>query len=306
MLLAGKARLHRAKGRSYQGGFNHAEHRGSAARFSKSAASALSRGPRGPDAIPRPSMDPREIARPAPPPLARSSRPCACHNELRAPDLDASRRPASAGCRRFALGARRPAVAQLLAEAVTAFRAALEVQTRQELPQDWAMTQYNLGAALSAQAAQSSGPVVAQLLAEAVTAFRAALEVYTRQEFPQDWAATQNNLGAALGELAAQSSGPTAAQLLAKAVTAFCAALEVRTRQEFPQDWAATQNNLGSVLRAQAGQSSGPAAAQLLAEAVKAYRAALEVYTEAELPNQHATASNNLKLAETDLQKLKP
>ena len=41
---------------------------------------------------------------------------------------------------------RRPA--QYLQQAVDAYRSALQVWTREQLPQDWAVTQNNLGAAL--------------------------------------------------------------------------------------------------------------------------------------------------------------
>jgi len=41
-----------------------------------------------------------------------------------------------------------PRGAELLAQAVAAFRSALEVYTREQLPQYWAGTQDNLGAAL--------------------------------------------------------------------------------------------------------------------------------------------------------------
>jgi hypothetical protein len=47
--------------------------------------------------------------------------------------------------------------ARLLAEAVAAYRAALEVRTRAELPQDWAMTQNNLGNALEEQGIRTAG-----------------------------------------------------------------------------------------------------------------------------------------------------
>jgi hypothetical protein len=61
---------------------------------------------------------------------------------------------------------------------VTAYRTALEVYTRAELPQDWAMTQNNLGAALQEQGIRTAGEAGAPLLAEAVRAFEGALEVY--------------------------------------------------------------------------------------------------------------------------------
>jgi len=170
-----------------------------------------------------------------------------------------------------------PEAGQLLGEAVKAYRAVLEVYTRQEFPRYWSATQKNLAMALTYQAALGSAPEAGQLLDEAVKAYRAVLEVYTRQEFPQDWAATQKNLAKALSGQAALSSGPEAGQLLAEAVKAYQAVLEVWTRQELPQDWAATQNNLGDALNDQATRSNGPEAVELLAEAVKAHRAALQL-----------------------------
>ena len=71
---------------------------------------------------------------------------------------------------------------------MAAYRSALEVRTREQLPQDWAMTQNNLGVALWDQAARTEGAKGAELLAQAVTAYRSALEVYTREQLPQDWA----------------------------------------------------------------------------------------------------------------------
>ena len=75
-----------------------------------------------------------------------------------------------------------------LAAAVTAFRSALEVYTREQLPQEWAMTQNNLGIAHKNQAARTEGTKGAELLAQAVSAYRSALEVYTRDQLPRGWA----------------------------------------------------------------------------------------------------------------------
>jgi tetratricopeptide (TPR) repeat protein len=85
-----------------------------------------------------------------------------------------------------------------LAQAVQAYRAALEVYTKPDLPQNWASTQNNLGVALVNQGERSSGAQATDLLAQAVQAYRAALEVNTKADLPQDWARTQNNLGVAL------------------------------------------------------------------------------------------------------------
>src|SRR5271166_5072504 len=106
---------------------------------------------------------------------------------------------------------------ELLAQAAAAYRSALEVYTREQLPQDWAKTQQNLGVALWQQAIRSEGPKASELLAQAVAAYRSALEVRTREQLPQDWAMTQNNLGSALKEQAIRSEGAKATELLGQA-----------------------------------------------------------------------------------------
>jgi tetratricopeptide (TPR) repeat protein len=83
---------------------------------------------------------------------------------------------------------------RLLNEAVTAYRQALLVYTREQLPQLWAGTQNNLGNALQAQGAKIEGQEGVRLLNEAVTAYRQALLVYTREQLPHLWATTQINL----------------------------------------------------------------------------------------------------------------
>ena len=191
--------------------------------------------------------------------------------------------------------------AKLLAEAVTAYRSALEVRTREQLPQDWAMTQNNLGVALWNQGIRTGGEEGAKLLAEAVTAYRSALVVYTREQLPQQWATTQNNLGLALWNQGTRTGGEEGARLLAEAVTAYRSALVVRTREQLPQQWATTQNNLGVALWNQGIRTGGEEGAKLLAEAVTAYRSALEVRTMESLPPQWAQTQNNLAEAYSHL-----
>jgi hypothetical protein len=67
---------------------------------------------------------------------------------------------------------------------VTANRSALEVYTREQLPQDWAQTENNLGSVLCDQAARTEGTKAAELLSQAVTAYRSALEVFSAEAFP--------------------------------------------------------------------------------------------------------------------------
>jgi len=187
-----------------------------------------------------------------------------------------------------------PKGADLLAEAVTACRAVLDVYTQHDYPEQWATTLNNLGNALQEQGSRTDGLKGADLLAEAVSAYRAALEVFTRQDHPVQWATTQNNLGNALRGQGIRTDGLKGADLLAQAVTAFRAALEVRTRQDHPVQWATTQNNLGGALRNQGTRTDGPKGTDLLAQAVTAYRAALDVYTRQDHPVDWAMTQNNL------------
>jgi tetratricopeptide (TPR) repeat protein len=172
-----------------------------------------------------------------------------------------------------------------LAEAVTAFRAALEVHTRVAMPVQWAMTQNHLGLVLLTLGEREGSPA---RLAEAVAACRLALDVYTRDETPAEWAMTQNNLGISLQALGEREGSPTR---LTEAVTAFRAALEVRTRKAMPSDWAAIQNNLAAALQT-LGEREGNSTR--LKEAVAACRAALEVRTRQAMPADWAASQNNL------------
>ena len=65
--------------------------------------------------------------------------------------------------------------AERLLEAVEAYRAALEEWTRERAPLDWAMTQNNLGNALSTLGGREAGTA---RLEEAITAYDAALVAF--------------------------------------------------------------------------------------------------------------------------------
>src|SRR5207302_11170680 len=66
-----------------------------------------------------------------------------------------------------------------------------EERTRDRVPLDWAMTQNNLGTALSRLGERENGTV---RLEQAVAAYQTALEETTRDRVPLQWATTQNNL----------------------------------------------------------------------------------------------------------------
>ena len=179
-------------------------------------------------------------------------------------------------------------------DAIESYRKALRMAPRNDLPQDWAMTQNNLGIALRDQGVRTGGEQGTALLAQAVDAYRDALQVYTRNDLPQQWATTQNNLGATLRDQGVRTGGEQGTALLAQAVDAYRDALQVRTRNDLPQQWAMTQSNLGNALRAQGVRTGGEQGTALLAQAVDAYRDALQVRTRNDLPQQWATTQNNL------------
>jgi hypothetical protein len=80
---------------------------------------------------------------------------------------------------------------------VAAYRLALQVRTRESLPQQWAGTQNNLALSLMEQAKRTPGPPGRKLLGESVATYRLALQVYTQESLPQQWTTTQRNLARA-------------------------------------------------------------------------------------------------------------
>ncbi len=172
-----------------------------------------------------------------------------------------------------------------LVREIAALRELVLEYTRERVPLQWAMTQNNLGNALSTLGERESGTA---RLEQAVAAYRAALEECTRERVPLQWAMTQNNLGNALRTLGERESGTAR---LEQAVAAYRAALEEYTRERVPLQWAMTQNNLGNALRTLGERESGTAR---LEQAVAAYRAALEECTRERVPLQWAMTQNNL------------
>ena len=187
-----------------------------------------------------------------------------------------------------------PEAVRLLGEAVSAYRRALLVFTRESMPLEWATTQHNLGFALQEQGARAKAPEATRLLAEAVAAYRQALTIRTREQLPRQWATTQNDLGNALQGQGTRAEGAEAIRLLSEAADAYGQALLFFTREYAPLDWSMTQHNLGSALHERGTRTDGPEALRLLGEAVAAYRLALIVRTREQLPALWAVTQNNL------------
>ncbi|MGH2514309.1 MAG: hypothetical protein ACRDHP_01510, partial [Ktedonobacterales bacterium] len=78
--------------------------------------------------------------------------------------------------------------------AVTCYRGALDVYSRNRTPEEWAVAQANLAAALSRQADVTQGMLRQDLRRQASAAYRAALEIFTQETDPASWALTHYSL----------------------------------------------------------------------------------------------------------------
>jgi hypothetical protein len=105
-----------------------------------------------------------------------------------------------------------------LQDATVAFRAALEVATRDQFPLIWATVQNNLGVALQELGTREAG---VERLEASVLAFQDALKEHSIDRVSLDWAQAQLNLGASL-LLIGQRRGDAAS--LQQALVAFKAA----------------------------------------------------------------------------------
>jgi len=193
-----------------------------------------------------------------------------------------------------ATGVEGPDTVRLFSEAAAAYRRALQVFTRDSMPQDWATTQHSLGYVLQEQAVRTNGPDAARLLSDAVAAYKQALQVRTREQLPLHWAMTQNDLGNALQAQGVRAEGAEARRVLAEAAAAYDSALLVFTREFLPRQWAMTQHNLGSALHEQGTRTDGPDGVKLLDHAMAAYRQALLVRTREQMPQGWAITQNGL------------
>jgi tetratricopeptide (TPR) repeat protein len=179
--------------------------------------------------------------------------------------------------------------AENLQRAIECYTAGLRVRTESDFPEDWAMTQSNLGTAyhlLPIGIRESN-------VRRAIDCYTSALRVYTEADFPEGWAMTQHNLGTAYNDLPMGNRVGN----VQRAIDFFTAALRVRTKANFPQKWAMTQNNLGNAYSYLPTGDRG----ENLQRAIDYYSAAVRVYTEADFPRDWARTQNNLGNAYADL-----
>jgi tetratricopeptide (TPR) repeat protein len=179
-------------------------------------------------------------------------------------------------------------------EAVAAFRAALEVFTRELSNALWAGTQLDLAMALymlgmrESETGCSEKAIAASHVKEAIAAFRETLKEYSRESCPETWATTQIFLGGALCDL---NDVEADTARLEEAVAAYGEAEKEVTREREPFQWARIQKGRGDALFRLGEQESGTTR---LEEAVLAYREALKEYTHERTPRDWASTEIGL------------
>ena len=174
-----------------------------------------------------------------------------------------------------------------LQDAVKAYRAALQGYTKAEFPQDWAMTQANLGSALDDLGSRLDSKEGIRFIQESGKSYRDALQVYTKAGFPQDWAMTKTNLGITLTHLGIRMGAGEGIKLLRGAVEVHKAALQVRTRVELPLKWARTQTNLGIALTKLGFRIGGEEGVLYLNESIICFDDALSIYDSTSYPESY-------------------
>lgn len=218
--------------------------------------------------------------------------------------------------------------------AITGYKIVTKVLNREEYPEEWGLTQNNLGLAYLNRIEGDS----AENQESAIAAFQSALKVRDRVNYPKEWAETQNNLGllyfnrtegdtsdnieqaisyyeAALSAYPKEVNSAVWAMIennlglayynriegekgenIERAIASFQAALEVYTYDKFPLNWVLLQDDLGNAYcdRLRGDELQNQEAA------LSAFKSALLIYTCEEFPEDWARTQNNLATIYSD------
>jgi CHAT domain-containing protein len=121
--------------------------------------------------------------------------------------------------------------------AIHHFSNALQIYTKKDFPEQWALVQNNLGTVYL----DFSQGEQAEHLETAIHYFSKALEIFTYQSFPEQWARGKNNLGNAYSYRVLGKPKEN----IETAIRYYLEALNVYTRESYLQSHAETQLNLG-------------------------------------------------------------
>jgi hypothetical protein len=184
---------------------------------------------------------------------------------------------------------------RFLDNAVADFRDALEIQTREKLPQAWAITQINLGGTLYLKALRHGYDD--RLLNEAAEAYHQASAVNTREHLPQLWALIQSSLGAVRLRQAEVAQEESKLRLLKEVIKLDRLALQVFTRERQPREWIGAQDDLGRALYDFARFSKGADSSSLIREAISLFRELLDFISPSSYPQEWMVVQGDLAAA---------
>lgn len=125
-----------------------------------------------------------------------------------------------------------------LQRAADFYKSALALVSREQTPQQWAVTQALLGNVLYDTGVRFKS---VKEIEEAVVAYRAALGEYSIERQPAEWATLQNRLGEAFSYLALRGQ----LDKYDEAMAAWRAALTVYSKDKFTSEWVAIQQSIG-------------------------------------------------------------
>jgi tetratricopeptide (TPR) repeat protein len=163
-------------------------------------------------------------------------------------------------------------------EPIDCFNYALNIYTRQQFPEYWAMLQHNLGLAYF----QRNQDDRQENLEKSIECFNKSLEIYTQHEFPTKWQINQDDLQESLRTLEEIKDSPAAidhpAALSRETLGAFIIAIARQVRP-FPTDLQTKIHELGQLIQANA---------QLLEQPIKLIRPLLATYPTLQLAYNQA------------------
>jgi tetratricopeptide (TPR) repeat protein len=183
---------------------------------------------------------------------------------------------------------------RLQTEAVTAFRDAQTVFTRERSVVVWASLENNIGNALRELAEFRDLKGRTELLEQSADSFRKILAAVSPSTAPRLWAWTQSDLSWTL-RLQAELRGPRdGASLHDQSIDALQQALTVFTRDRMPDGWAAVQANLGQTFKTWGMLHEGKERERLLAQALDSFEKVITVFTREAFPEKWAAGQVDL------------
>ncbi len=167
---------------------------------------------------------------------------------------------------------------------IEAYKQVLEIRTRTDFPEDWALINNNLAAAYFERIHGERADNIEQ----AILCYEQVLEVRTRATFPEDWARTQSYLARAYSE---RIHGERADNI-ERAIECYEQVLEVYIHDAFPVVWAQIQTHLIGLYSARIRGEW----AENTELAILAAKQALQVYTHDTFPFLWAQVQNHLMI----------